>query len=346
MNPAEAEQLRQTVQNQSAALGEQSAQLRTLDASIKALSQAFSTLDPVLQKITAEQTKVQQMKTSMTEMRTAIRALQAATVPVPAPLPVPPAAHPAPARQAEPNLPPPEKYAGDPEKCRQFLVQCELAIGAQPAKFSNELSKVAFVIQLLTGPPLAWATAMWEQQAAVCQNFRSFVTELRRVFDHPVTGQEAAKRLYALRQGGDTAAEYTVKFRTLAVESGWNVPSLLTAYQQGLSEQIKDELAGREQQEDLEGLIQMAIRVDNRIRERRRERRGRFGGSIQVGARYMSVPSPPPDQDDEPMQIGAARLSAEERSRRFREGRCLFCGDKGHVVAHCRQRPGKDEARQ
>lgn len=45
---------------------------------------------------------------------------------------------------------------------------------------------------------------------------------------------------------------------------------------QGLSEDIKDKLADRDETDSLETLISLSIRLDNRLRERRRERAGRF----------------------------------------------------------------------
>ncbi|CAK6981831.1 hypothetical protein NL108_011115, partial [Scomber scombrus] len=37
----------------------------------------------------------------------------------------------------------------------------------------------------------------------------------------------------------------------------------------------------------------------------------------------------------EPMQIGQTRLTPAERQRRFLEGRCIYCAQLGHVIAHC-----------
>lgn len=46
---------------------------------------------------------------------------------------------------------------------------------------------------------------------------------------------------------------------------------------------------------------------------------------------------------EEPMQIGRTRLTPEERQRRRKEGRCLYCGLLGHFLAAC---PVKDQAHQ
>ena len=61
-------------------------------------------------------------------------------------------------------------------------------------------------------------------------------------------------------------------FRTLAAESKWNMEALLATFQHGLSSCNKDELAAKDPVSDLESLIDQTIRLDNRLRERRRER--------------------------------------------------------------------------
>ena len=45
--------------------------------------------------------------------------------------------------------------------------------------------------------------------------------EMVIVFDHDVSGQEAAMRLTRLRQGNETVAPFSITFRALAGETGW-----------------------------------------------------------------------------------------------------------------------------
>uniref|UniRef100_A0A3B1JT63 DUF4939 domain-containing protein n=1 Tax=Astyanax mexicanus TaxID=7994 RepID=A0A3B1JT63_ASTMX len=56
-----------------------------------------------------------------------------------------------------PQPPPPDPPT--PQELR-FLLQCSLFFEQQPSRFPTERSKVAFIISLLTGKALAWATAM------------------------------------------------------------------------------------------------------------------------------------------------------------------------------------------
>lgn len=58
----------------------------------------------------------------------------------------------------------------------------------------------------------------------------------------------------------------------MAAESGWNAEALQGVFLKGLSEQVKDELVARVDPASLDILISLAIRTDNRLCERRRER--------------------------------------------------------------------------
>ena len=51
--------------------------------------------------------------------------------------------------------------------------------------------------------------------------------------------KEAAKKLLLLHEGKDRASDYTISFRTLATECGWNETALVTTFLNGLSESMK-----------------------------------------------------------------------------------------------------------
>ncbi|KAK7925711.1 hypothetical protein WMY93_008021 [Mugilogobius chulae] len=158
---------------------------------------------------------------------------------------------------------------------------------------------------------------------------------MKQIFDHPVSGKEAAKRLFSLRQGSRSVAEFAIEFRTLAAESGWNDEALHGAFLNALSDTLKDEMASRDVPCDLSDLIDLAIRVDNRLRERRRERSGKAPSSLRSfsspstssSTAFPALPPPPLQSsvEPEPMQLGRARLDAEERQRRMNSRSCLYC---------------------
>ncbi|KAI4880169.1 hypothetical protein NFI96_015536, partial [Prochilodus magdalenae] len=184
---------------------------------------------------------------------------------------------------------------------------------------------------------------LWESNNPACLSSVAFTTAMRRTFDGPVRRRVAATALLNIHQGSLSVADYTIDFRTLAAESGWNPEALGALYQQGLNEDLKDELATRDLPNTLEDLYELAIKLDNRMRERRRasKRTSRGARSTTSPPKYLVSAAP---EAPEPMQIGRAHLTPQEVEQRRREGRCLYCGKKGHMVAQCPAKPGKDQA--
>ncbi|KAL2088058.1 hypothetical protein ACEWY4_016886 [Coilia grayii] len=103
----------------------------------------------------------------------------------------------------------------------------------------------------------------------------SFMTALHQVFNDGMTEQRAASRLMSLSQGPRSVSDYAIEFCTLAAETGWEDDTLMTAFYQGLSESVKDEIVNREWSEELDDIVTLATTLDARMRERRMERRGR-----------------------------------------------------------------------
>ncbi|GLD53001.1 uncharacterized protein AKAME5_000581600 [Lates japonicus] len=101
----------------------------------------------------------------------------------------------------EPWVPSPDRFDCEFGLCHSFLLQCDLVFTQQPHTCSSEQSRIAYLIGLLRGNALAWATALWEKQSPVTATYAAFTAEMRRVFDHPVRGQDASKRLLSLCQG-------------------------------------------------------------------------------------------------------------------------------------------------
>lgn len=168
---------------------------------------------------------------------------------------------------------------------------------------------------------------------------------MKRVFDRSMVGHEAAREIMLLRQGRRSLTDYAIEFRTLAASSQWNERAQFDAFLNGLSDELKDELASRELPTTLNGLIDLANRVDTRLHQRAREK-------ARSRARFSPLPFPPssvpstdfkPCAEPEPMQVNRTRLSPEERQKRLRSGACLYCGQGGHFKKDC---PVKDSAHQ
>ena len=258
-----------------------------------------------------------------------------------------------------PRLAPPEKFSGESGECRPFIVDCEMHFEHSPSDYPTERSRVGFMISHLTGRAKAWATAEWSRDSPICGSLYEFKQALRRVFDPLSSEREKARELSTIRQGMDCVCDYAIRFRTLATDSGWNATALYDVFLKGLSDEIQDLLVPLDLPPDLDSLITLAIRTDYRLQERQRSRhqtgssvgrrQSRAAANAPSGRRASSFPSPVPQRKissegaEEPMQLGRAKLSTEERRRRLQEGRCFYCGQQGHLLAAC---PAKEQARQ
>jgi hypothetical protein len=100
---------------------------------------------------------------------------------------------------------------------------------------------MAYIITLMSGRAHSWDTAVWEQQSAICGHLEEFMAEVRKV-----SGRKAASKQLDLHQNSLSVADYAVDFCTLVAESVWNPESNFDTFLQGLSKDVKDELAARE----------------------------------------------------------------------------------------------------
>ena len=204
--------------------------------------------------------------------------------------------------QWEPHLPPPKPHAREFDRCRGFLGLCQLQFRYQPSRFRSDGAKVALNLSSLT---------------------------------------DRAGRLHQIQQGSRSVAEYTLEFRTLASDSGWDDNALRSAYRRGLSEEIKDLLV-RDRPPTFNDLVTLTLQVDERLRERHLEWAQHVGVPARSlaplpGGRYSPHPGPTStslpvsrhaplsrtSEEEEPMQLGRLRLSPETREQRMpvlREG--------------------------
>uniref|UniRef100_A0A8C5I165 CCHC-type domain-containing protein n=1 Tax=Gouania willdenowi TaxID=441366 RepID=A0A8C5I165_GOUWI len=320
MDPADSDQLRGAIRKQGSRLTQHDEQLAGLTAGLQDLSRRHVSMETQLTQLTEQ---VQMLITRFSAPEA----------------PILPSVSPAAAAIPSSQLSNPARFSGDSGDSRPFLVQCGLHFEMQPGTFPTERSKVAYMISHLSGRAEAWATAEWNSRSRLCESVDVFADALSKIFDRRPGGQEAARALAALRQGRRSVIDYAIEFRTLSADCTWNEASLRDTFLYGLTGPVRDQLFPMDLPEDLDSLIALAVKMDNRLAVR------------ATNAREDHAPlRPAPQQErsltaaqhpDEPMQLGRTGISTQERHRRLTSGLCLYCGQQGHRAAVC---PLKDQS--
>lgn len=262
----------------------------------------------------------------------------------PAHIPVPPTAPPT---HSEPRLQLPLRYSGESGKCQSFLTQCQIFFDAQPSQYQYEKSRVALILSLLTGSALAWADPLIRSNSPIMNTAKALTKEMVSVFDHEVNDKDAAMRLLQLRQGSRSVAEFSITFRSLAGEAGWDERPLMSLFTNALSDSVKDALAAMEEPETFGALVSIAIRIDNRIRERERERRDKRNRTTpDVVTPPAPIPAPRRSlyRADEPMQVDSSAV-CETKETCLRTEWCRYCRLKGHTKNDCPKLMGNAQSR-
>ncbi|KAK3545142.1 hypothetical protein QTP70_001465 [Hemibagrus guttatus] len=208
------------------------------------------------------------------------------------------------ARSESPRLALPDKFDGSADRCRGFLRQCEVFFAHQPGMYREEETQCALVMSLLTSRALEWASAVWDANPQIRSSFVYFSGMIREVFEYPAGGKDISLQLMELRQGSDTAADYAIKFRTLAAQSGWNDVSLWAVFRAGLNPELQMELACRIEATTLSQFVATVIRLDNLMRQHQ----AGTSRSTTVCPRIRSDYPIFREEAPEPMQLGRSRL--------------------------------------
>ncbi|KAL0179864.1 hypothetical protein M9458_025306 [Cirrhinus mrigala] len=224
----------------------------------------------------------------------------------------------------------PNKFDGTAEQCKGFVRQVKLYFEYQQDRFESEEKRCAFLMTLLTGRVLDWASAVWDADPQLKKSVEYFLLQIQEVFEYPAGGRDISTQLIHAKQGNRTAAEYAIAFRTLAAQSGWNDVSLKAIFYNSLNIDLQTELACRRENSSFSELINLTIKIDNLMRQSPKQ------CSSKSNRHMSSIGDPATEQTpSEPMQLNASRLTEEERVRRRLNHLCFYCGGPGHRSNGC-----------
>jgi hypothetical protein len=237
----------------------------------------------------------------------------------------------------EPKITLPEKFDGARANYRGFINQLRLAFQMSPSRYGTDAIKIATVGSLLNGDALAWYNPFIEQPAkhqVALSSWANFFLALNSAFADPDMECAAEAKIRTLRQGRTAAITYASKFKQTAADLTWNDTALISQFKSGLSESVKDMMVYQDPlPTTLENFINLAIRLDNRVFERDRDKRR--GADTPVPPRTNPAHNGPVPMDIDALKTRRGPLSPEERTRRFNNQLCMFCGETGHFKYNC-----------
>ncbi len=243
----------------------------------------------------------------------------------------------------EPKINPPETFNGSRHKCKNFLLQCKTVFSAQPSRYGNEHSKLAFAVSYLRGNAYDWISSFMCTDGPNQFGFASFddfANALDRAFGDPLRQKTAERRLMTMTQGDRSVVSFAVYFQATVIEAEYTLDSslVLRLFYNALSEEIKDDIFKCDRPDTFEEYKNLAISIESRQIERKFERKlfKSSGKSTKSGS--SQDPTGPAPMQIDALQIRRGKLSAEERQERMRLGVCLYCGKKDHFVKECPNR--------
>nr|XP_036587337.1 reverse transcriptase domain protein [Colletotrichum truncatum]KAF6798068.1 reverse transcriptase domain protein [Colletotrichum truncatum] len=178
----------------------------------------------------------------------------------------------------------PVTYDGTPGTLKGFLIQVKNYQNFHHGDFTNETEKVVHAATYLRGKALKWFKPIQEEYLKcetldecttetrdIYANFKGFEDTLRSLFQDPDEKRQAERDLAQLKQT-KSAKDYSANFRQLSVQLDLTEETKIFIFYQGLKDEVKDEIIKIDRPDDFLQYAELAIKIDNRLFERRKER--------------------------------------------------------------------------
>jgi hypothetical protein len=246
---------------------------------------------------------------------------------------------------------PPEPFKGERGKLKTFLTQASLYIYWNSSEFPNDEKKIMFIISYMRGTAYAWIEDRLagylinpdtHTDRLVFTNYSRFLTNITTVFGNVDEKRIAERELKVLKQR-TSAADYSAHFQRICAHLNWGEEALTAAYYDGLKDDIKDEIARKEDPpNDLSTMIETSIKIDNRLFERKLQKKG--GSFRGHSGQHPQKGKNPDPYGPMPMELGKIQ-SAPKQFRRSggQKGKCFNCGKPGHYANKCRSPKKQNE---
>jgi hypothetical protein len=183
------------------------------------------------------------------------------------------------------NVAKPDLFYGERRKFEAFITQLQLNFLSDTRRFQDEQDRVIFAETFLRGPALDWFKPVLDDrlnngnrcrpETTTLFTWTGFVAGLKRMYGDVDERRTAERKLEGLRQSA-SVANYAATFQQYTPRIGWNQEALVAQFRQGLKSDIKDMLVHHlTLLTTLNGFINLCIKLDQRVIERRYEKGGK-----------------------------------------------------------------------
>ncbi|KAL0938239.1 reverse transcriptase domain protein [Colletotrichum truncatum] len=263
----------------------------------------------------------------------------------------------------------PVTYDGTPGTLKGFLIQVKNYQNFHHRDFTNETEKVVHAATYLRGKALKWFKLIQEEYLKcetldecttetrdIYANFKGFEDTLRSLFQDPDEKRQAERDLAQLKQT-KSAKDYSANFRQLSVQLDLTEETKIFMFYQGLKDEVKDEIIKIDRPDDFLQYAELAIKIDNRLFERRKER-GEKRQNPNSGRKYQWQPqhqfnnqrndnrprnnwnnprqSTAYSHHSRPIDLSVIQRNDKKNDSWKKDRQCYNCQKIGHLAYECR----------
>jgi len=244
----------------------------------------------------------------------------------------------------------PDSSGLDRAQLRGWIAQLQMVIRHKPASLPDEQSNMQYAFNRLRGIALGQILPHVRENGQIgLEDVPAIIQLLEAAFGDPDRVATAERKMREIKQMILEFSQYYAELQVIAADLDWNPSALWNALRMRLSEEMMDSFTSSNMPKKLPGFVTLCQRRDDQIRQRRAEKVAQNKGGATCFASYPRPSAPPKDPAGAPtgtvagytgpapmdLSAGRRRISAEERAKRFTDGRCLYCGGFNHRATKC-----------